>query len=86
MLVSINGRGSIPFSGIEILVAAPFFLFPIALDGPAGIPGEGALAVATTLPDDVGPSGLPLNLQALFFDDYVPAGFSATEGLEMTIR
>lgn len=87
VLTSLAASNGIPLLGGTVWIdpAQLALQFPLALSGPANLPGVGAGAVFLPLPASPALSGLQIFAQALFVDAGAPAGVSMTQGLQVDV-
>lgn len=78
-------RGSLPFAGGQLLVAAPWTTFPLTLGGTPGVGGAGTLSITDTLPDDPALVGVIVDLQVLLADPAAVKKLALSNGAELTI-
>ncbi|MEZ5966988.1 MAG: hypothetical protein R3F56_24330 [Planctomycetota bacterium] len=86
-LTSLGASNGIPLLGGTVWIdpVQVVLQFPMALSGPANLPGVGAGAVFLPLPTSPAVAGLQLYAQALFVDGGAPAGVSMTQGLQVDV-
>ncbi len=78
-------RASTPFVGGQLLVATPWVIVPLVLDGTPGASGDGDVVVTDTLPADPALVGVIVDFQAVIADPAALQKLALSNGAEMTI-
>jgi hypothetical protein len=73
------------WGSLLVAPAQPFLALPIALGGPAGVPGAGSFELPAPIPSDPAFLGFALHFQYLLFDAQGPDGLAHSQGMRVTV-
>lgn len=85
LLFGFHGEANAPLLGGRLLVAPPVVPVSFVLGGATGVPGQGTVLRALSIPNDPNLIGERVHVQGFVIDPASPGGLSMTAGIELLI-